>query len=126
MSAVKPGQANGVKFEMFVFDALPFARNAIVIETARARKPAAMILDVRLDNIGGFQLVQQMRNTINQANKDLWEVPVMMTTSRMRGRDKQYAISIGVNYYEEKPLTQARVSEWINRALKSRSRIPTQ
>jgi UDP-N-acetylglucosamine/UDP-N-acetylgalactosamine diphosphorylase len=33
---VKPAQANGVKFEMFVFDALPFARNSIVIETARA------------------------------------------------------------------------------------------
>ncbi len=35
-SAVKPEKANGVKFEMFVFDALPFARNPLVIETARA------------------------------------------------------------------------------------------
>lgn len=34
--AVKPEKANGVKFEMFVFDALPFANNSIVIETARA------------------------------------------------------------------------------------------
>jgi UDP-N-acetylglucosamine/UDP-N-acetylgalactosamine diphosphorylase len=34
--AVKPEKANGVKFEMFVFDALPFAGNSIVIETARA------------------------------------------------------------------------------------------
>ncbi len=33
---VRPEKANGVKFEMFVFDALPFANNAIVIETARA------------------------------------------------------------------------------------------
>ena len=33
---VKPVLANGVKFELFVFDALPFARNAIVIETDRA------------------------------------------------------------------------------------------
>ncbi|MDI1337515.1 MAG: UDPGP type 1 family protein [Lacunisphaera sp.] len=32
---LKPEQANGVKFEMFVFDALPFARNSVVIETAR-------------------------------------------------------------------------------------------
>ena len=29
-------KANGVKFELFVFDALPFARNSVVIETARA------------------------------------------------------------------------------------------
>jgi UDP-N-acetylglucosamine/UDP-N-acetylgalactosamine diphosphorylase len=33
---VKPERANGVKFEMFVFDALPFARNPVVIETLRA------------------------------------------------------------------------------------------
>ena len=33
---VKPDKDNGVKFEMFVFDALPFARNSIVIETTRA------------------------------------------------------------------------------------------
>ena len=32
---VKPEKPNGVKFEMFVFDALPFARNPVVIETLR-------------------------------------------------------------------------------------------
>jgi UDP-N-acetylglucosamine/UDP-N-acetylgalactosamine diphosphorylase len=31
-----PEMPNGVKFEMFVFDALPFARQAIIIETERA------------------------------------------------------------------------------------------
>ncbi len=33
---VKPDKANGVKFEMFVFDALPFAKNPVVVETRRA------------------------------------------------------------------------------------------
>ena len=33
---VKPTTPNGVKFELFVFDALPFARNPVVIETDRA------------------------------------------------------------------------------------------
>jgi len=33
---VTPTQPNGVKFEMFVFDALPFAKNACIIETERA------------------------------------------------------------------------------------------
>ena len=32
---VKPEKPNGVKFEMFVFDALPFAKNPVVIETLR-------------------------------------------------------------------------------------------
>ena len=35
-SPVKPDKANGVKFELFVFDALPSARNPVVIETSRA------------------------------------------------------------------------------------------
>jgi UDP-N-acetylglucosamine/UDP-N-acetylgalactosamine diphosphorylase len=34
--SVKPEKANGVKFELFVFDALPFAKNPLVIETRRA------------------------------------------------------------------------------------------
>ena len=33
---VRPQGANGVKFELFVFDALPSARNPVVIETDRA------------------------------------------------------------------------------------------
>jgi UDP-N-acetylglucosamine/UDP-N-acetylgalactosamine diphosphorylase len=33
---VKPDRPNGVKFEQFVFDALPFAKNPVVIETSRA------------------------------------------------------------------------------------------
>ena len=35
-AAVKPAKANGVKFEMFVFDALPFAQHPVIIETLRA------------------------------------------------------------------------------------------
>jgi UDP-N-acetylglucosamine/UDP-N-acetylgalactosamine diphosphorylase len=33
--SLKPEKPNGVKFEMFVFDAVPFARNPVVIETLR-------------------------------------------------------------------------------------------
>jgi UDP-N-acetylglucosamine/UDP-N-acetylgalactosamine diphosphorylase len=33
---VRPEKANGVKFELFVFDALPSARNPVVVETSRA------------------------------------------------------------------------------------------
>ena len=33
---VIPKEPNGVKFEMFVFDALPLAKNAVIIEAARA------------------------------------------------------------------------------------------
>jgi UDP-N-acetylglucosamine/UDP-N-acetylgalactosamine diphosphorylase len=32
----QPDAPNGVKFEMFVFDALPLAKNPVIIEAARA------------------------------------------------------------------------------------------
>ncbi|MBL9199529.1 MAG: UTP--glucose-1-phosphate uridylyltransferase, partial [Opitutaceae bacterium] len=35
-AALRPDKPNGVKFEMFVFDALPFARHPLVVETRRA------------------------------------------------------------------------------------------
>jgi UDP-N-acetylglucosamine/UDP-N-acetylgalactosamine diphosphorylase len=33
---VKPEKANGLKFEMFVFDAIPSAKNPVIVETSRA------------------------------------------------------------------------------------------
>jgi len=33
---VKPDKPNGVKFEMFVFDAIPHAKNPVIIEALRA------------------------------------------------------------------------------------------
>lgn len=35
-STAKPEEPNGYKFEMFVFDALPYAQNPVIIETIRA------------------------------------------------------------------------------------------
>jgi UDP-N-acetylglucosamine/UDP-N-acetylgalactosamine diphosphorylase len=34
-NTVQPDKPNGIKFEMFVFDALPFASNPVIIETLR-------------------------------------------------------------------------------------------
>ncbi len=35
---IVPAEANAIKFEMFIFDALPLARNALVVETSRAEE----------------------------------------------------------------------------------------
>jgi CheY-like chemotaxis protein len=95
------------------------------IDQARTKMPDAMVLDVRLDNISGFQVIQQIRNMANPHNKDSWHIPALMTTTKLKGRDKQYAMSIGVNDLFVKPLIPAETMEWVEKAVKDhRARYP--
>ena len=79
------------------------------IEMIREHCPDAAVLDVHLENLAGFQVIKQIRDMANDLNKDVWQMPVVMTTGKIRGRDKQYAISIGVQGYFDKPLNPARL-----------------
>lgn len=93
---------------------------AAAIEQVRAKTPLAMIIDVRLDNISGFQVIQQLRNMANPQNKDAWGIPALMTSVKLKGRDKQYAMSLGVNDFFVKPLVPAETMEWVEKAVKGR------
>lgn len=88
------------------------------IDQARARAPDAMIVDMRLDNVSGFQVIQQLRNMASPQNKNTWNIPALMTTTKLKGRDKQYAMSLGVNDLFVKPLVAAETMEWVEKAVK--------
>jgi len=77
------------------------------VERIRAEKPDAAIVDFRLEGFGGFQVVQQVRDPVNPKNQAIWHIPIIITADRLRGRDKQYAISIGANAFLARPLTPA-------------------
>lgn len=79
------------------------------VEAIRAEKPDAIILDVKLDILSGFQVVEQIHNPGNDKNAKVWNTPVLMTTGRLRGRDKQYSMSLGVKGFFTKPLTPAQL-----------------
>lgn len=87
------------------------ADGAQAIELIRKERPSAVVLDVRLDNLSGFQVLQQLRNPANPRNKDIWNLPVVMTTRDIRGRDKQYALSLGVKGFYAKPVQPAILCE---------------
>ena len=82
---------------------------AKAIELIRDKKPHAAILDVRLDSMSGFQVVEQIHNPANPRNEDVWSIPVIMTTDKLRGRDKQYSMSLGAKAFFVKPLTPADI-----------------
>jgi len=78
------------------------------LELIRSRKPDGAFLDVQLDGLSGFQVAKQLRDVTNPLNKDVWQMPLLMTTQKIRGRDKQYAMSIGVQGYFAKPVNPAQ------------------
>lgn len=77
------------------------------IELIRSETPDAAVLDVQIENLGGFQVVRQVRDVANELNKDVWKMPILMTTAKLRGRDKQYAMSVGVQGFFDKPVNPA-------------------
>ncbi len=87
------------------------------VELARKLSPDLIVADVRLPRMSGFQVVQALKDPMNSQNADCWQTPFILTTRRVRGRDKQYAISLGVGAYLQKPLTPAELCSRIDRLL---------
>jgi CheY-like chemotaxis protein len=85
------------------------------LELIRAERPAAALLNIKLDIVSGFQVVQQLRSISNIKNKEVWDTPVLMTTERLFGRDKQYSMSIGAHGYFVKPLQAAQICPKLER-----------
>ncbi len=79
------------------------------LELIRESKPDAAVLDMQLNNLGGFQVVKQLRDMQHKRNADVWQTPVLITARKTRGRDKQYAMSIGAQGYFDKPLNPAQI-----------------
>lgn len=97
-----------------VFEA---ADGAEALELIRSNRPHAAIVNVRLEAMSGFQMLQQLRNLANTLNKDVWNTPILMTTEKLHGRDKQYAMSLGVEGYFVKPLDPRQVFLRLDRAI---------
>ena len=83
----------------------------------REHGPDAAVLDIHLQNLAGFQVVKQISDPANAANKNVWTMPVIMTSPKVRGRDKQYALSLGVKGFFGKPLTPARLCHRLEREI---------
>jgi CheY-like chemotaxis protein len=77
------------------------------VDVARGAKPDAVVVNIRMEGMSGFQVIQHVRDPANPLNKDIWAIPILMTAEKLNGRDKQYAMSLGVDGYFVKPLNAA-------------------
>lgn len=81
---------------------------------AKDLMPDLILLDVMLPGIGGFEVLQAIRD--DESTKDL---KVIMLTSKNREEDLQRGFSLGVLEYISKPFKLGELMMRINRALAS-------
>jgi two-component system response regulator AdeR len=94
---------------------------AEAIDVIRAKEPDACILDVRLEGLSGFQVAEQIHNPANPKNEKVWTTPVLMTSEKLRGRDKQYSMSKGVKAFFTKPIVPAQLCHRLQKVIRRRA-----
>ena len=68
------------------------------LEQLVAMVPDVMLVDIEMPRMDGFELTRNIR-----ADQRLRSVPIIMITSRMADKHRQYAFELGVNQYLGKP-----------------------
>jgi chemosensory pili system protein ChpA (sensor histidine kinase/response regulator) len=70
----------------------------------QAGTPGAMLLDVEMPRMDGYQLATHVRN-----DAKLKHLPIIMITSRSGEKHRAKAIEIGVNDYLSKPYQESQL-----------------
>ena len=78
------------------------------LELLRETRPAALLLDIEMPRMDGFELLSRVR-----AHPRLKDLPVAMVTSRAAERHRQHAMQLGANAYFGKPYREQEVLDWL-------------
>ncbi|MCL2657026.1 MAG: Hpt domain-containing protein [Betaproteobacteria bacterium] len=76
--------------------------------------PDVMLLDIEMPRMNGFDLARNIR-----ADERLKKLPIIMITSRMADKHRNYALEIGVNHYLGKPYDEEKLLSLIEEFVKS-------
>ena len=68
------------------------------LEKLGTERPAVLLTDIEMPRMDGFDLVRNMR-----ADPELSDLPVIMITSRLAQKHRDYAAELGVDHYLGKP-----------------------
>jgi two-component system response regulator RegX3 len=100
--------AEALQREGFEPTVAPTAREAI--ETARAREPDVVLLDLMLPDGSGLDVCRELRRTSN--------VPIIMVTARGDEADRVVGLELGADDYVTKPFSAREVAARIRAVLR--------
>ena len=75
--------------------------------------PAVVLSDIEMPRMDGFDLVRNMRSDARLA-----VLPVIMITSRIAQKHRDYAAQLGVNHYLGKPYSEEELLSLVGRYVK--------
>ena len=81
---------------------------AHALELLSQLNPAAVLLDIEMPTMDGFELLSRLRS-----DERFRTLPVAMITSRMAERHRQHAMHLGANAYFGKPYREQELLEWL-------------
>ncbi len=82
--------------------AVALARDGVeAMESLQQRRPAAVLLDIEMPRMDGFELLSALRDDAH-----LLSLPVVMITSRIAERHRERAMALGATAYMGKPFDE--------------------
>ncbi|MGB5897276.1 MAG: response regulator [Geitlerinemataceae cyanobacterium] len=106
-------QVKGI-LEMSGFEVLGITEPAQALSSLVRQKPAAILMDVNMPDIDGYELCSMLRQS-----RQLREIPIIMLTGRDGILDRIRAKTLGVNYYLTKPFNPDNLIEYVQKVLQS-------
>ncbi len=80
------------------------------LEALAKERPAVVLSDIEMPRMDGFDLVRNIR-----ADEKMVDMPVIMITSRIAQKHRDYAEELGVNHYLGKPYGEEELLELVGR-----------
>ena len=80
------------------------------LERLAEERPAIVLSDIEMPRMDGFDLVRNIRG-----DRKLADLPVIMITSRIAQKHRDYAAELGVNHYLGKPYSEEELLALIGR-----------
>jgi Response regulators consisting of a CheY-like receiver domain and a winged-helix DNA-binding domain len=104
-----------VNFRLVGFRVAAVSRGDVALERARAVPPSAIVLDVMLPGLGGYEVCRQMR-----AIPALAEVPVVFLTARSPNEEENQEGELGPIDFVGKPFEPADLVELVRQRVEER------
>ncbi len=82
------------------------------LKKARAIKPDAVVLDIMMPHVDGFEVCKQIRE-----DPSLNQVKIVMVTSKNRNHDEQKGMGLGADDYIMKPFEPAELLHVLKQVL---------